>query len=184
MARFLRAPPEALPGTQQVDCLLALVHQSNVSFSTTRPSSVSLWKKSSFWGHRPALGPTRPRRANRAQSCITPALRLTLGTFPVPHSLSACPMQGSIVSGCDWHWPAAAEEIRAFVKLPYVPLGLGESRLSFQLSNFFLGFSWTCVLVLSNCFPRISQGCVLPILACTVHALVKKLPPAQSLLPS
>lgn len=171
--------------------MLALVQQPNVSFSTTRPSSVSLWKKSSFWGHRPALGPTRPRRANRAQSCITPAQRLTLGkllTFPVPHSLSACSPQGSIASGRDWHWPAAAEEIRAFVKLSYVPLGLGESGLSFQLSNFFLGFSWTCVLVLSNHFPRISQGCVLPlmvtILACTAHASVKKLPPAQSLLPS
>lgn len=74
------------------------------------------------------------------------------------------------------------KEVEAFVKLPYISLGLRESRLSFKPSELLPDFSQVWVLILSDLVPRFSQVYLLPfrvdIWASTAHVLSKGMSPS------
>ena len=76
------------------------------------------------WGCRPAFVPTKTRRV-RTGSCS--AITLAPKTPVVQHSLCSQLHSGS--HGCQ-------KGMGAFVKLPYIFLGLGVNRLSFKLISF------------------------------------------------
>lgn len=63
---------------------------------------------------------------------------------------------GAALRGC-----SCEREPTAFVRILNVPLGLGESWLSFKLSTLFPGFSQAWFFILANHLPRFSQVCLL-----------------------
>ena len=146
-----------------------------VSSITRWLSSELLWKKCRLWGCRPTLVPTKP-----GPRALCHTIPFASEASVVQLSLCSRPAHGQ---HCALVGPAATErgsmhrycQDRPLLSFDYISMGQGESRLSFKLSNFFLGSSWGYtgafpypilfldllgfhVFILSEPFPRLDSS--------------------------
>ena len=77
----------------------------NVSSLTRWLKSISLWKKSSLWGHRPTLVPTNPRRRAISQAWEAPVVQFSLCHHPAHHQ--SCGSDGRAAKGDKEQTPLA-----------------------------------------------------------------------------
>lgn len=130
----------------QIHCAWCLIHSLVAEVQLPRPETCTC--------------PHQPQEEDQGTGCHYTGIQGS-------SSLSQSMLQAALWSRCQ-------KETATFVKLPFISLGLGESRRSFKLSSLFPGFFQACVLILSDIFLRFSQFFLLPftvdILASTAHA--------------
>lgn len=168
----------------------------DVSSTTKWLSSFSLQKKSSLWGCRPALVPTKSRAAVPLIGAQGSQWSSTVSVLIQPVIL--WPVLRFSSRSC---WRETQWMLEPLLSFDHIFLGLHKSRLSFQLSNPFTGCSLLSFMPYPIwSFPRFSQArlsplwspfgfhwtcliVLLPHLASTAHTVEEFLPCCASLHP-